>query len=162
MWCGFYLARESNVSPLASSAISKFSRRQPFNLCTWGFPVKDKRPVNLDIGTIRLPITAYVSILHRISGVALIAAVAVVLGLLGCSLRSEESFANVQSLLASVPMKLLMWLVLSAFVYHICAGVKHLIMDMGIGETLEGGRTGAKLALVFAAIGIIAAGIFVW
>ncbi|MBT6028363.1 MAG: succinate dehydrogenase, cytochrome b556 subunit, partial [Porticoccaceae bacterium] len=28
-----------------------------------------KRPVNLDFGTIKLPITAYVSILHRVSGV---------------------------------------------------------------------------------------------
>ncbi|MDA9840068.1 succinate dehydrogenase, cytochrome b556 subunit, partial [Porticoccaceae bacterium] len=28
-----------------------------------------KRPVNLDIGTIKLPITSYVSILHRVSGV---------------------------------------------------------------------------------------------
>lgn len=124
--------------------------------------MKDKRPVNLDIGTIRLPIAAYVSILHRISGVALIAAVAVVLGLLGCSLQSEEQFANVQKLLASVPVKLLMWVVLAAFIYHICAGIKHLIMDMGVGETLEGGRLGAKLVVVFAVIGILAAGVWVW
>ena len=35
------------------------------------------RPVNLDLGTISLPVTAKASILHRISGVFLVAAIAV-------------------------------------------------------------------------------------
>lgn len=122
----------------------------------------DKRPVNLDIGTIKLPITAYVSILHRVSGVALIGAIAILLGLLSYSLKSAEDFASVQACLASVPMKLLMWAVLVAFIYHLLAGIKHLIMDMGVGETLEGGKLGATLVLVFAVIGILLAGVWVW
>lgn len=122
----------------------------------------DKRPVNLDIGTIKLPITAYVSILHRVSGVALIGAIAILLGLLSYSLKSAEDFASVQTCLSSVPMKLLMLAVLAAFIYHLLAGIKHLIMDMGIGETLEGGKKGATLVLVFAVIGILLAGVWVW
>ena len=122
----------------------------------------DKRPVNLDIGTIKLPITAYVSILHRVSGVALIGAIAILLGLLDYSLKSAEDFAAVQACLASWPMKSLMWAVLAAFVYHLFAGIKHLIMDMGIGETLEGGKIGSVLALVFAVIGILLAGVWIW
>lgn len=122
----------------------------------------DKRPVNLDIGTIKLPITAYVSILHRVSGVALIGAVGILLGLLAYSLKSAEDFASVQACLASVPMKLLMWAVLAAFIYHLLAGIKHLIMDMGIGESLEGGKRGATLVLVFAVVGILLAGVWVW
>ncbi|HSC75928.1 MAG TPA: succinate dehydrogenase, cytochrome b556 subunit [Pseudomonadales bacterium] len=122
----------------------------------------DKRPVNLDIGTIKLPITAYVSILHRVSGVALIGAVAILLGLLGYSLKSADDFASVQACLASLPMKLLMWAVLAAFIYHLFAGIKHLIMDMGIGETLEGGKRGAVLVLVFTVIGVVLAGVWIW
>jgi succinate dehydrogenase / fumarate reductase cytochrome b subunit len=124
--------------------------------------VTDKRPVNLDIGTIKLPITAYVSILHRASGVALIGAIAILLGLLSYSLKSAEDFAAVQACLSSVPMKLLMWAVLAAFIYHLLAGIKHLVMDMGIGETLEGGKTGAVLVLVFTVIGVALAGVWVW
>jgi succinate dehydrogenase / fumarate reductase cytochrome b subunit len=124
--------------------------------------VTDKRPVNLDIGTIKLPITAYVSILHRASGVALIGAIAILLGLLSYSLKSAEDFASVQACLASLPMKLLMWAVLAAFIYHLFAGIKHLIMDMGIGETLEGGKLGAMLVLVFVVIGVVLAGVWVW
>lgn len=122
----------------------------------------DKRPVNLDIGTIKLPITAYVSILHRASGVALIGAVGILLGLMAYSLKSAEDFAAVQSCLASVPMKLLMWAVLAAFIYHLLAGVKHLIMDVGVGETLEGGKMGAWLVVAGTVVGVLLAGVWVW
>ncbi|HQQ63331.1 MAG TPA: succinate dehydrogenase, cytochrome b556 subunit [Pseudomonadales bacterium] len=122
----------------------------------------DKRPVNLDIGTIKLPITAYVSILHRASGVALIGAFGILLGLLAYSLKSAEDFAAVKACLASVPMKLLVWAVLAAVIYHLFAGIKHLIMDVGIGETLEGGKRGATLVLVSAVIAILLAGIWLW
>lgn len=122
----------------------------------------DKRPVNLDIGTIRLPISALVSILHRVSGVALIGAIAILLGLLDYSLRSADSFAAVISLLASVPMKLLMLAVLTAFIYHLVAGIRHLVMEFGIGESLEGGRKGAALVIAFTAIGVVLAGVWLW
>ena len=122
----------------------------------------DKRPVNLDIGTIRLPVAALVSILHRVSGVALMGAIGILLGLLTYSLKSAEDFASVQTCLASVPMKLLMWAVLAALVYHLFAGIRHMIMDMGIGESLEGGRRSAMLVIVFSVIGILLAGVWIW
>ncbi len=122
----------------------------------------DKRPVNLDIGTIKQPISAIVSILHRISGVALIAAIAILLGLLDYSLRSADSFAAVLTCLASVPMKLLMLAVLAAFIYHLFAGIRHLVMEFGIGESLEGGRKSAALVLVFTVIGVVLAGVWLW
>lgn len=58
--------------------------------------MKDNRPVNLDIGTIKLPITAYASILHRISGVVLFVAVGILLWMLDASLASEESFNSLK------------------------------------------------------------------
>ncbi|HEY1026500.1 MAG TPA: succinate dehydrogenase, cytochrome b556 subunit, partial [Pseudomonas sp.] len=38
--------------------------------------MNSQRPVNLDLRTIKLPITAYTSILHRISGVILFVGIA--------------------------------------------------------------------------------------
>ena len=122
----------------------------------------DKRPVNLDIGTIDLPLPSLASITHRITGVILVAGAAVLLWLLDESLASEEGFNTVKTLADSFLVKLIVWGVLSALIYHSVAGIKHLIMDLGIGETLEGGQTGAKLVLIVSAVLIILAGAMVW
>lgn len=121
-----------------------------------------KRPVNLDIGTIKLPITAIVSILHRVSGVILFAVVAVLLWALDLSLSGEDGFAAVRECLSSPVAKVVLWACLAALAYHLVAGVRHLIMDLGIGESLEGGRLGAKLVLVIAVVLILLAGVWVW
>ena len=49
---------------------------------------------------------------------------------------------------------------LAGLVYHFLAGVKHLIADWGIGESLEGGRRFATAVLLLSAAGIAAT--FVW
>lgn len=124
--------------------------------------VNKNRPVNLDITTISLPVTAIVSILHRVSGVVLFAAVGVLLWMLDASLASEQSFAAMLECLQSPIAKVVLWAVLSGLAYHTVAGVRHLFMDVGVGETLEGGRLGAKLVFVFAAVLIALAGVWVW
>ncbi len=125
--------------------------------------MKDNRPVNLDISTIKLPITAYASIMHRISGVAVFVGMAVLLCLLDSSLTSADDFNSVKTLLTdSFLLKLVVWLVVSGLIYHTSAGVKHLIMDLGIGETLEGGKKAATITLVSSAILIVLAGVWIW
>lgn len=124
--------------------------------------VKDNRPVNLDIGTISLPIAAFVSILHRVSGVILYVGVAILLWMLDASLASEESFNNLKEHLNSPLCQLLVWGTLAALAYHMVAGIRHLFMDMGIGESLEGGQQGAKIVLVVAVLLIVLAGVWVW
>ena len=52
--------------------------------------------------------------------------------------------------------------ILSALLYHLVAGIKHLLMDMGIGEELKSGRLAAKLTLVISVILIVLAGVWVW
>ncbi len=121
-----------------------------------------KRPVNLDIGTIQLPITSYVSILHRVSGVVLFAAIAVFLWVLDASLSSEESFNAIKECIESTFFQLIIWASLAALAYHLVAGVRHLVMDFGVGETLEGGRLGAMIVLIAAAVLIVLAGVWVW
>ncbi|MEH6616292.1 MAG: succinate dehydrogenase, cytochrome b556 subunit [Porticoccus sp.] len=124
--------------------------------------MNEKRPVNLDFRTIQLPITSYVSILHRVSGVVLFASIAVFLWILDASLSSEESFNAVKECIGGTFCQLIIWASLAALAYHMVAGTRHLIMDFGFGETLEGGRLGAMIALVVAALLIVLAGVWVW
>ena len=124
--------------------------------------VVDKRPVNLDISTIRLPITALASITHRISGVILLGAVLILLWMLGVSLESEQGFEFIRELLDSIVAKLIMWAILSALAYHFVAGIRHMIMDMGFWESLEGGKLSAKISFVLSALLIVLAGVWIW
>ena len=124
--------------------------------------VKDNRPVNLDIGTMRLPITAWASITHRATGVALFVGMAILLWLLDGSLSSPEGFASVSEILDSVLAKLIVWGVVSALIYHSLAGIKHLIMDFGVGETMEGGVMGARIVIALSVVLILIAGIWIW
>ncbi len=124
--------------------------------------MKDNRPVNLDIGTMRLPITAWVSISHRATGVILFVGMAVLLWLLDASLSGPEGFASVAECLDSFIAKLILWGVVSALIYHSLAGIKHLIMDFGIGETMEGGVAGARIVIVLAIVLIVFAGVWIW
>jgi succinate dehydrogenase / fumarate reductase cytochrome b subunit len=124
--------------------------------------VKSQRPVNLDLRTIKLPITAYTSILHRVSGVILFLGLAIMLYALDKSLASEEGFAQVKTCMTSPVAKLVIWGLLSALLYHLVAGVRHLVMDMGVGETLEGGKLGSQIVLAVSAVIIVLAGVWIW
>ena len=124
--------------------------------------MKDKRPVNLDLASMRFPITAYASGLHRASGVFNFIGIAVLLWMLDASLQSEQGFDSVVELLASPIAKLVVWAVVAGLIYHTVAGVKHLIMDLGIGETMEGGTLGAQLVLVVSMVLIVMAGVWIW
>lgn len=124
--------------------------------------MNSNRPKNLDITTIELPLPAKASILHRISGFALFFAVAFMLCALGSSLESEQSFAELKDVLNSGLAKFITWGILSALGYHFVAGVKHLLMDIGIGETKESGRVGAMITLIAGTAVIVLAGVWVW
>ncbi|TRY14076.1 succinate dehydrogenase, cytochrome b556 subunit [Shewanella hanedai] len=124
--------------------------------------VKKKRPVHLDLQTIRFPATAIASILHRISGVIMLFAVGILIWLLNESLASPESFAGIQSLFDNLLVKFVMWGILTALGYHLIVGIRHLIMDTGRWEELTSGIASAKVAFALSAAFSIIVGIWVW
>ena len=124
--------------------------------------VNKNRPVNLDISTISFPITAIVSILHRISGSVLLGGILVLIWMFDQSLASKESFIELKSLMAAPWAKLILWAILAALAYHTSAGIRHLIMDMGIGESYEGGQLGAKITLAIFIVLVVVAGVWIW
>lgn len=107
-----------------------------------------KRPINLDLLHIRLPIGGVVSILHRITGVLLVLALPLVFLLLQQSLHSPESFAQVVALLSSLAARGLLFVVAILLGHHFLAGVRHLLLDLDLGISRRGGRLGAWLVLI--------------
>lgn len=124
--------------------------------------MNSKRPVNLDISTIHFPIPAIVSILHRISGIVAFVGIAFLLYGLDLSLSSPSGFNSAADVMAHPLAKLVVWGILSALAYHLVAGIRHLVMDMGVGETLEGGRLSSKITLVVSIVLIILLGVWIW
>lgn len=123
---------------------------------------KDSRPVNLDISTIQLPITAVASISHRITGVLLFASSLLLVWALDMSLASQESFDSLVAIMSSSIAKLILWGFLVVFSYHVLAGIRHLIMDMGVGEDFKTGALGARILFVAAALAAVAWGVVLW
>ncbi len=123
---------------------------------------KDNRPVNLELSTIKFPITALASISHRVTGVLLFVSSVLLVWALDASLASEESFNQLGQLLSSTIAKAALWVFLVIFSYHALAGIRHLIMDLGVGEDFKGGALGARILFVAAAVAAIAWGIVLW
>lgn len=124
--------------------------------------LRTSRPVNLNLLSMRFPLTAIVSILHRASGVLLFLAIPLLLWVLQTSLQGEEQFLGITDHLDHLVWKLVIWLVLSALLYHLVAGIRHLLMDMHIGESKQGGRCGAQAVLAISGLLMILCGAWLW
>ncbi len=124
--------------------------------------MKKQRPVNLDLTTIKMHPAANASILHRVSGVAMVFAVGILLWILSLSLSSAEGFAQVQAMLDGVFFKLIMLGVTSAITYHFLAGIRHLLMDLGYFEEKASGNSSAKLIIAVWVILTVLEGVWLW
>ena len=118
------------------------------------------RPVNLKVTS--LPITAVVSIAHRITGMVLFVGAAFLLYLLDLALTSEKGLAEVRSVLDGGIAKLGMWVTLVALGYHFVAGIKHLLLDFHVGDTIPAARAGAWATLALTALIAVLSGVWVW
>jgi len=106
------------------------------------------RPVNLNLLSIRFPVTAWVSIAHRLSGVFIFLLIPLLLWILQESITSESRFMHMSESLGRPVVQVGLWFFLGALLYHWVAGIRHLCMDLHIGETKAGGRLGAWMVIV--------------
>ncbi|KPV41769.1 hypothetical protein AN478_01080 [Thiohalorhabdus denitrificans] len=120
------------------------------------------RPVFLHLLRIRFPVGAWASILHRITGVILVAAVPATLALVAYSARSPANFQQVGGWLASGGAGVGIALVLGALAHHIFAGIRLLLMEAGLGEGLPVARSTAWASMVGAALVVVAALALFW
>jgi len=124
--------------------------------------VKKQRPVNLDLTTIQFPASAKASILHRVSGVIMLVALGLLVWALALSLSSAEDFAFVQGLFSGFIAKFVAWGILTALGYHLLAGLRHLVMDLGHWEEIKSGNLSANVVFVLAIILSVLAGVWLW
>ncbi|MDD2610322.1 MAG: succinate dehydrogenase, cytochrome b556 subunit [Giesbergeria sp.] len=109
-----------------------------------------------DLTTYRMAPAAWVSILHRASGVIMFLLLPFILWMFDMSLSSEISFASFTAAfsdgLGFVPgwfVKLVVLALIWAYLHHFCAGVRHLRMDMNHDSvTKESGKSTAVVTLV--------------
>jgi succinate dehydrogenase / fumarate reductase cytochrome b subunit len=125
--------------------------------------VKRKRPLWYNLNLLNLPVTAIVSILHRISGALLFVLTFFLLYFLDRSLASPEAFSGVAQTLGHPVMKLVQLGLLWALLHHLLAGIRYLLLDVHVGVALQPARQssyaviGASLALT-----VILAGALLW
>jgi len=124
--------------------------------------VKKQRPVNLDLTTIKMHPAANASILHRVSGVIMVFAIGILLFTLSTSLSSAEGFAQIQGYLDSFFFTFIIFGCLSALTFHVLAGVRHLLMDLGHFEELASGNASAKLIMIIWLAVSAVIGVWLW
>ena len=124
--------------------------------------VQKNRPKNLNLFTIRLPINAVVSILHRASGVGLFLALPLVLLALQYSVGSPESYAILTNLFDTWFVKLLLIGLSWAFFHHFFAGIRHLLQDIHWMTSLQKARFSGKAVLSLVALAVAIFAWFIW
>lgn len=106
----------------------------------------------VDVAHYRLPLAAYLSILHRISGALLFAFLPFVLYLLDLSLTSEISFEHMKGFVSGVPVKIVILLLVWGYLHHFFAGIRHLFMDFHICLDKDSGRTTSIASFVLSLV----------
>jgi succinate dehydrogenase / fumarate reductase cytochrome b subunit len=125
-------------------------------------PGQLNRPKNLNLFTIRLPINALVSILHRATGCALFLTLPIILLLVQFSLSSAQSYETVIEILHSHFTKLILLGLAWVFFHHFFAGIRHLAMDVHWMTSLMKARYTSKVVLVLGALATAALALKIW
>ncbi|MDC0127381.1 succinate dehydrogenase, cytochrome b556 subunit [Methylophilaceae bacterium] len=111
-----------------------------------------KQPKNLNLFTIRLPLPALVSILHRMSGVLLFLLMPFLSWALCASLSSVLHFNKIVLILNTWPIKVIQVCFIWALIHHLMAGLRHLLLDLQVGNDLIMARFSSKTVLLISFI----------
>jgi succinate dehydrogenase / fumarate reductase cytochrome b subunit len=117
---------------------------------------QSKRPVFFHLLQLQLPVTALVSIAHRVSGLLLFLALAPAIWLLERSLHDAEGFAYAQHLLHGWPLRLAGALLLWALAHHLLAGLRVLLIDADLGVERRVARRSAWWVNVAGLLALVA------
>ena len=105
------------------------------------------RPVYINLFQIRLPVSAISSITHRLAGIYIFfITLPLSLYLLYFSTKSYNDFMVLKDYLNnSTFLSTFVAFSFLVFVYHILTGVRHLLQDLHIGESLSASRLSSYL-----------------
>jgi succinate dehydrogenase / fumarate reductase cytochrome b subunit len=120
------------------------------------------RPTYLDLTRIKLPVPGLVSILHRISGFGLFLLLPLLLWLLQSSLASPDSYVRYRAAIAHPVMKLILIGLLWAFLHHLLAGLRFLMLDIHVGTELAVARNSSWAVLAVSILLTLGLGVLIW
>ena len=95
------------------------------------------RPLSPHLQIYKPQITSTLSILHRLTGVALGAGTLFLMWWLVAAAAGPDYYAMVQGWLASFVGRVLLFGFTFALFYHLCNGIRHLFWDMGHGFDID-------------------------
>ena len=110
----------------------------------------DKRPMSPHLQVYKLPLTAYVSISHRVAGVVNTVAIVLLVYVLAKAAGSPEGFDFAGALLGSWFGKFVLFGFTLSLYYHLCNGVRHLFWDVGQGFDVAVADKTAKVTIAAA------------
>jgi succinate dehydrogenase / fumarate reductase cytochrome b subunit len=117
------------------------------------------RPRFLNLLQLSYPAGAAASIAHRITGVLLAIATPVAAYAFARSIAGPEGFAEIAGWARAIPIRLALAVLAAALIYHLLAGVRHLLMDAGIGSSLRVGRGSAWVVIAAGVAAFVAAAV---
>lgn len=120
------------------------------------------RPKYLDLTRIRLPVPGLVSILHRISGFGLFLLLPLLLWLLQSSLASPDAYVRYRAAIAHPLMKLVLIGLIWAFLHHLLAGLRFLLLDVHVGTDLATARNSSRAVLAVSIPLTLVLGALLW
>ena len=120
------------------------------------------RPKYLNLFQIRLPVPGLVSILHRMSGAVLFLLLPSLLVLFELSLESAQTFARFKMVFSHWAIKLIVIGVVWAYLHHLCAGIRHLALDLDYGTELAAARASSWAVLAISIVLTLAVIAMIW
>jgi succinate dehydrogenase / fumarate reductase, cytochrome b subunit len=121
-----------------------------------------KRPKNLNLFTIRLPVNAVVSIMHRASGMALFLVLPLLLWSFQVSLENANGYAHIYLMANHWCSKLILIAISWAFFHHFFAGLRHLAMDVHWMTSLQKSRLSSRMVIGVSIVCVVIFSIWVW
>jgi len=100
-------------------------------------PTVTQRPLSPHLQIYRLPITAVLSISHRLSGAALVIGVTFLTWALVAAARGPGPWTLVQGFATSWPGLVLLFIWTWVLYFHFCNGLRHLLWDLGYGFNID-------------------------
>ena len=117
--------------------------------------VSDNRPFFLNLIKIRLPVTGFVSIFHRISGLLLFLAIPFSVYLLDISLQGKQGFDAATEIIQLPLVQLALLILLWSIIHHFIAGIRFLLTDFDIGLEKQQATRFAWLVFILEALAFV-------
>ena len=108
------------------------------------------RPVNINLFKIKLPMSALISITHRLSGIYVFFVTLPLAIILFQKALTESSYDSITLLIqTSGIFSTFVYFSFLIFLYHILTGFRHLPMDVHLGENLKASNMSAVFVISF-------------